>query len=317
MLRKISCNKSVTFLLQNNNSSSEDVVEEVPSGITSKQKTGSSYDVKMTEATQTSEPAPEYVVNAKALQIWLLSKKHRSYQQRATMRAAHIQDLLEEAMTPIWCIRKDAEPRPQYIELTAPMLALTKRHAREIAEQARLDLLQRSEEEGARADEYLTITHGIYAKHKDNNAFKAEARIVEILGKYKVQEKKKFQAALEREREAFPKDDAGWEKSLFDAAKPGSSRRRQSRSASGERKRRRESASRQTPPTPAGQGTSASTQAVANVTGKGKSGPNQKAKNSGSFQNQGTSSTARSDSVEPSTQRGRSADRGHRGAPQN
>ena len=32
-------------------------------------------------------------------------------------------------------------------------------------------------------------------KHKDTNAFKAEAHIVEILGKYKVLEKKKFLAA--------------------------------------------------------------------------------------------------------------------------
>ena len=194
-----------------------------------------------TEATQTPDLRPdEVVILPQALPIWLLSKKHRSFEQRARLRARLLTSCLRTSITPRWALRKDQEPRPQYIENTAGMLTLMKRHAREVTEQARDDLEAKSQEEGQRADDYLSITHGIYAKAEDANSFKAEARIVEIMSRYKVQERKKLDSSFLKDKETFPITPEEWEKTYTERAQPGSSkRRRSSRSASREKRRSR------------------------------------------------------------------------------
>ena len=108
------------------------VAEESSSPLsTSKQKA----HVSATEATQTFEAQPpEYVVFDKAMAIWLLSKKHRSYQQRAILRARLIEDLLDLSMTPLWALRQDYRPWPQYIEMSPGLIAMYKRHAFELAQ---------------------------------------------------------------------------------------------------------------------------------------------------------------------------------------
>ena len=184
------------------------------------------------EATQTTDGQPEEnKVHEKALQIWLLSKNHRSYEQRATLRSRLIRNLLKEGLTPRWALRKDYEPRPQYVETTTAMLALIKCHAFEIATQARDDLNAKATEEQIRADEYLNIVQSIYVKEgTPADFFKAEARIVEIIGKYRIQERKKLDAAGLKDKDGFPTDDDAWAKTFFDATPPGTSKRRRSRS---------------------------------------------------------------------------------------
>ena len=97
----------------------------------------------------------------------------------------------------------------------------------------------------------MNIVQGIYVKSGDNGFFNAESRIVEIIGKYGEQEKKKISAAYEKDRMAFPVDDAAWESSLAAAPRPSTSRPRRPRSGQrslGPAKRRREASTSSGPP---------------------------------------------------------------------
>ena len=277
--------------------------------------------VSATEATQTAEvKPPEYVVNSKAMAIWLLSKKHRSYEQRATLRARLIDDLLKLSMAPLWTIRRDYLPRPQYVVMTPGLLALYKRHAMEVAAQARDDLLLAASEEGSKADEYLNLTQTIYIKHKDNDFFKAESRIVDIIDKYGIQEKKKLSASFVKDREAFPMDDEAWQATTMEPARPSTSRVRSrsqpgSSSTSRERKRPRDTSSGSDPsppppPSPPSQGTSTAPRKSSSGY-KGKAGPTGHVKGSSRRSTNQEPPARREPS--PQQQRGRSASRGARG----
>ena len=138
----------------------------------------------LTEQTQTQDPDDEYKVIERAEQLWLLMKKHRSYEQRAKLRGLLIKNLLENDLTPIWAIRRDHEPRPQYIQYSPAMLALTKRHARELSQLAYTELFAISRQEKERADEFEEITEAIYVRENDSNYNKAANRCASIISKY-------------------------------------------------------------------------------------------------------------------------------------
>jgi len=277
------------------------------------------------EATQTPmDLAPDqFSVNPKAMDIWLLSKKHRSYEQRATLRARLIEDHLKHGTVPLWALRRDYEPRPQYIECTPEMLALTKRHAREVAQQALNDLEAKAAEEQVKADDFLNITQQIYVKENDVNFFQAESRIVDIIDKYGSQEKRKLSAAYCKDRDAFPSNDEMWESSMAAVNKPGTSRGRRprsgQRSTSGERKKRREDrslASTSSPPPPppppahTSHQASSSTAQQSGPSNKGKAGPNSKVK--GASRRQGPQAAPQEPST-TSSNYNRPAQRGARG----
>ena len=277
-----------------------------------------------TESTQTFDHRPDdVVIHPKALPIWLLSKKHRSYEQRATLRARLMTSCLKTSITPRWALRKDQEPRPQYITNTPAMLLLQKRHALEITEQARNDLLARASEEGQRADDYLSITHQIYAKENDSNSFKAEARIVEIMTRYKLQERKKLDAAFLKDKENYPCTSEEWEKTYFDSAQPSTSKRRRSRSSrSASREKKRAGATRgarpNSPKVSNNHQNSARTTSKdsSSYSGKGKAGPGSSVKGSSKRPEQSSSSSTSSydapnrSSDDTRNQRGRGTSRG-------
>ena len=113
--------------------------------------------------------------------------------------------------------------------MTTARLALIKCHAFEIATQALDDLLAKATEEQTRADEYLNIVQSIYVKEGTPDDFlKAEAWIVEIIGKCHIQECKKLDAAGLKDKYSSPTDDDDWAKTFIDVTPPGTSKRRRS-----------------------------------------------------------------------------------------
>lgn len=129
----------------------------------------------VSEGTQTSETKKdEYMVQRDALDIWHLEKKHRTYEQRARLRALYLKSLLNQGMGPAWCIRRDNIQRPSFVEPTDEMAALTRRLSREVAEQAMRDLLRRAREEKIRADHFAKVVKGIYDEVGNKDYNKAE-----------------------------------------------------------------------------------------------------------------------------------------------
>ena len=85
------------------------------------------FEPRTNEGTQTSIQET-YVIRPEAAKVWLIAKKHRTYEQRARLRAAHIQASLKASKTPMWALRRDYNPKPPYLEFTAGMDALQRRH---------------------------------------------------------------------------------------------------------------------------------------------------------------------------------------------
>ena len=282
----------------------------------------------LTEETQTLDPDEEYQVIPKAEQIWLLMKKHRSYQQRARLRGLLIRNLLENGMTPLWAIRRDHEPRPQYIQYSPSMIEMTKRHARELAQLASSELLSLSREEKDRADEYQEITEAIYVRESDLDFSKANKRCASIIAKNREQEKSKLDSSRTRDMDSFPSDDAAYRTLLEEQPRPSTSRRQASRSESRDTKRVRQTAqaSGSAPPPPP---PPPAAQPVTKQGNKGKAGPNSRVKGASnrgtlpgpSNQGQAQVNTPRApatNSSRPSREpsppsRGRSENRGQRG----
>lgn len=285
--------KNVSFdLLQNHNSdtdvptgaSTATQAELPPRGSTemaapSRYRTAAPLDA--TEGTQTPLIVPpEVEIIPKATPIWLLSKKHRAYEQRADLRSRLIEDLLKHSMVPSWALRQDYVERPPYIECTPAMLELTQRHAREVATQARDDLLITATEERERADDFLNIVQGIYVKEGNRDFFKAESRIVEIIARYGEQEKKKLSSSYSKDRDSFPADTAAWEQTMAATTRPSTSRPRRPRSGQrspgGVKRRRTEADSSSSapppPPPPPPQAPASQAPRTSSVSGKGKAG---------------------------------------------
>ena len=135
------------------------------------------------------------------------------------------------------------------------MLALTKRHATEVAVQARDDLLLEATDEGSKADDFLNIVQEIYIREENVDFFKAESRIVEIIDRYGQQEKRKISASYTKDREGFPMSTEAWESTKSASARPGTSR--PSRPRSGQRspgadlkRRKQETTAASAPPPP-------------------------------------------------------------------
>ena len=236
----------------------------------------------VTEKTQTQDPDDEYKVIERAEQLWLLMKKHRSYEQRAKLRGLLIKNLLENDITPIWAIRRDHEPRPQYIQYSPAMLALTKRHARELSQLAYTELFATSRQEKERADEFQEITEAIYVRENDNNYNKAANRCAAIISKYRTQEKNKLDSARTRDMDMYPDDDEAYKTLLEQQPRASTSRRQTSRSESRENKRRRQASQGPSapPPPPPPPPPPQSGSSVAQASGKGKAGPNSHTKGS-------------------------------------
>ena len=222
----------------------------------------------ITEPTQMEDPDEEYMVIPRATDIWLLMKKHHAYEQRHRLRAAQLQGLMQQEITPMWAIRRDQEQRPQFLTTTPEQIDLARTHARELCELTYVELLTRESEDHEKADDYEAIVRDIYRREVDPDIELAMRRCEMILAKYRAQEQVKLNAATARDTAAFPKDDREYI-ALLDAqsSTSGTSRRRRSRSTSRDNKRRREASNSiapRPPPSPSPPRETASSSAPAN-----------------------------------------------------
>ena len=142
---------------------------------------------KTADATQTAD-LDDFQVLDLALDIWLLAKKHRVYEQRAQLRLRQMKSLMDSGITPMWAVRGDYHTRPPYVMITPEMVDITKRHAKEVTMAAYFELVQRAAGDKKQADRYMSIVEGIYNKENDQDFPKAEARISQIITRYRAQE---------------------------------------------------------------------------------------------------------------------------------
>lgn len=207
----------------------DDIVEESTTIATSRATTA--------DATQTAD-LDDFQVLDLALDIWLLAKKHRVYEQRAQLRYRQMKSLLDTGITPMWAIRGDYHTRPPYVMITPELVEITTRHAKEVTMAAYFELVQRAAGDKKQAVRYMSIVKNIYNKEGDGDFEKAENRISQIITRYRAQEFSKLESQRKKDLEAYPRTLGDW-KTLLEQTPTPSTRRSCSNSASTERKRAR------------------------------------------------------------------------------
>jgi hypothetical protein len=149
----------------------------------------------------------EYVVLDAALPAWRSATSHRSAEQKASLRYCHFKQELEEKSYPSWAYGFE-RLLPSLCPPSSEMIKLVKQHAKDMTQQACIELAQLSSKEKKLADKHMQVTRITYTTWKDEDYAKAESRHSEVITGYRVGEIKKLKSFKERDDSRKPTDDS-------------------------------------------------------------------------------------------------------------
>jgi hypothetical protein len=153
-----------------------------------------------------SKGKKDYEVLDAALPAWKSATSHRSAEQKASLRYYHYKSQLEDNSYPSWAYGFERLP-PYFCPPTEEMLKIVKQHAKEMTQQACIELAALSVKEKKLADKHMQVTQVTYETWKNADYLKAEARHVEVITGYRAGEEKKLRAYKERDDSKKPSDD--------------------------------------------------------------------------------------------------------------
>ena len=165
------------------------------------------------QSTSTSDNHDQYEVLKSAAPIWHLALQHKTYEQRANMRATALKDKIDNNSPPLWCF--GIEKMPEYLNpISEELFDMMQRHAMEIAEHCYLKLLEKQINEQGIGNSHMNLTKHLYEEENNPDFPKAEARLVGIIAAYRAQEKQKIGNIYSRDEAKRPADKAGWLQAL-------------------------------------------------------------------------------------------------------
>jgi hypothetical protein len=194
-------------------------------------------------AASNAQPPTIYTVRRDVEPIWKSAKRHRGNEQKASLRARNIEKALDKNRPPTWAY--GLTPMPDFIvPMSNEMLALQKKQATDVARLAKDELRLKQADNKSMADNNMEICKDWYQKKEDTNYPKAEERIVEIVGRYRKEEKKKLQSFKLREKARYPNEEKQLKVQLAQRSyQPKSTRSRSATRGGSNKKRRRDNSS--------------------------------------------------------------------------
>jgi hypothetical protein len=157
--------------------------------------------------TDGEEDTDNYQVLRAALPAWRSATSHRGLQKKAALRYYYLKKELEQDHLPSWTL--GLEKIPAYLTpLTSDMIALIKKQAKELGEQAKVELINARNLNRELADDHLQVTKLTYNKKQVEDQFdKAERQLNKVTTGYEANEAKKIEAFKAREDKRRPEND--------------------------------------------------------------------------------------------------------------
>jgi len=164
-------------------------------------------------ATGPNDKPQRTAINPLAEPMWNATRKHLISRLKASLRAQHLQGLLEDNVMPIEFFGADLMHRHYASNqgiLSIPMQTLIGKQAREKAELVLSELRDTAAKEGARVDYYISITKQIYSHEEDTSFAEAEAALTRVTAFYEKSEKDRLNALASKERGRQPLNELDW-----------------------------------------------------------------------------------------------------------
>ena len=152
-------------------------------------------------------------INPMAEPMWAATRKHLIAKLKASLRADHLEELLNENSMPIEFF--GAELLHRYYAsnqgiLSLPMQKLIGRQAREKADLVLLELQSTALSEGKKVDYYSPLTEQIYAHEEDPTFHEAESALKRVTTFYEKSERERLSALAAKERNRQPTTELEW-----------------------------------------------------------------------------------------------------------